>query len=88
MEFKFETTNIYDTVGKIIQASLQCRKAMHPKGTTSHITLRLYNDKKHFICEYSGAIKNWVKSLKRDMHIIQKGSVESICYQHPSRPKW
>jgi hypothetical protein len=83
MIFEFNTDTIYYTVGNLIQASKQCRKSIHPKGIKHRIFFKLYDYKENLIDDYSGSNRGWAKLIKKDMHRIQRGTIESFCSPHP-----
>lgn len=83
MIFEFNTDTIYDTVGNLIQASKQCSKSIRPKGTRDRIFFKLYDYNGNLVDNYSGSNRSWKKLIKKDMHRIQRGTIESICSPHP-----
>ncbi|MCF6243882.1 MAG: hypothetical protein L3J43_02465 [Sulfurovum sp.] len=85
MIFEFKKDTIYPTVGYIINTSKECSRTMHPKGVKSRMTYKLYDAYGILCSEHITTTKGWLKLIARDMHKMQSGSVESVCYTHPYR---
>jgi len=84
MIIEFRKDTIYATVGKIIDASSDCRSQRSPKGTRSRMSCTLYDQHRMYVSAHTATTKNWAKSMARDLHKIQSGFVETICNPHPS----
>lgn len=83
MTFEFSTATIYDTVGALIQTSKQCRNMIRPRGIRNRTLHKLFDVNGVLVSEYHDSISDWKRLIKKDMHRIQKGTIESICSSHP-----
>jgi hypothetical protein len=83
MIFEFNTDTIYYTVGNLIQASRSCKGLKQLTGIRHHILFKLYDYNGKLINNYSGSNRGWSKLIKKDMHRIQIGTIESTCSPHP-----
>ena len=83
MIFEFTKDTIHPTVGKVIEASKECRRAIYPRGVRGRMSYILYSTNGNIIAEYSSSVRGYIKSMVKDMYQIQNGSIESICYPHP-----
>ena len=85
MIYEFTIKTAYNTIGKIIQASKQSRRMIHPKGIRNYTYYKLYDLNGDLVNEYSSSVKGWGKAIARDVYRIQNGSVVSICCPHPNQ---
>jgi len=83
MIFEFKSDTIYDTFGRMIQASKQCRNSKRPKNVRNRIYFKLYDSKGNLVSEYYTSTENWTKSILKDMYRKQRGTLESVCSPHP-----
>lgn len=78
MTYKFNSSTIYDLVGQLMQHVNTCKGLKQFTGIKHRITFKLYDNKGNLVDSYSGFSKGWTKLIKKDMHRIQTGTVESI----------